>query len=72
MKELYAIKVSGPVGCGKTTKAWEIFEERKAAGLSTILVDDGKVKGICRGSDHDCVVIETVEEGHELTVTKIQ
>lgn len=72
MKELYKIKVSGPVGCGKTTKAWEIFEERKASGLSTVLVDDGKVKGIYRGSDPDYVTVETVEEGHDLTVTEVQ
>ena len=72
MKELHVIKVSGPVGCGKTTKAWEIFEERKAAGLSTILIDDGNVRDRYEGSDTDCVVIETVEEGHELTVTEVQ
>lgn len=66
------IKVSGPVGCGKTTKAWEIFDEREKAGLSTVLVDDGKVKGIYRGSDPDYVTIETVEEGHKLAVTEVR
>ena len=72
MKELHIIKVSGPVGCGKTTRAWEIFEERKAAGLSTILVDDGKVRDRYEGLDHACVVIETALEGHELTVTEVR
>lgn len=72
MKELHVIKVSGRVGCGKTTRAWEIFEEREAAGLSTILIDDGKVRGIYRGSNPDYVTVETVLEGYELTVTKVQ
>ena len=72
MKQLHVIKVSGPVGCGKTTKAWEIFDERGKAGLSTVLVDDGKVKGIYRGEDPAYVTVETVEEGHELTVTEVQ
>ena len=72
MKELYKIKVSGRVGCGKTTKAWEIFEEREAAGLSTVLVDDGKVRGIYRGANPDYVTVETALEGYELTVTEVQ
>ena len=72
MKELYKIKVSGPVGCGKTTRAWEIFDEREEAGLSTVLVDDGKVKGIYKGLDPDFVTVETVEEGYELAVTEVR
>lgn len=72
MKELYKIKVSGPVGCGKTTRAWVIFDEREEAGLSTVLVDDGKVKGIYRGEDPDYVTVEVVEEGHKLTVTEVR
>lgn len=72
MKELYKIKVSGPVGCGKTTRAWVIFDEREEAGLSTVLVDDGKVKGIYIGEDPDYVTIETVEEGQKLAVTEVR
>ena len=49
-----------------------IFDEREEAGLSTVLVDDGKVKGIYRGEDPDYVTVEVVEEGHELTVTEVR
>lgn len=72
MKELYKIKVSGPCRIAAADRAWEIFEERAEAGLSTILVDEGRVKGIYEGLDHDYVTVETVEEGHELTVTEVQ
>ena len=72
MKELYKIKVSGPVGCGKTTIAWEIFDEREEAGLSTVLVDDGEIRAVYEGRDPDYVTVVTALEGHELTVTEVQ
>lgn len=73
MKELYRIKISGPVCCGKTTRAWEIFEEREVAGLSTVLIDEGRVRGIYRGLNPDYVTIEVSEaEGHELKVTEVK
>lgn len=72
MKELYKIKVSGPVGCGKTTRANAIFEERAAEGLSTRMVDDGEIRAVYRGADPDYVTVVTALEGYELTVIKVQ
>jgi adenylylsulfate kinase-like enzyme len=71
MKELYKIQVRGKVCSGKTTKAEELFDERKAQSLSTKLVDDGSVREIYRGFNPDYVTIETVEDGGPLTVTKV-
>ncbi len=71
MKEPYKIQVRGKVCSGKTTKAEELFDERKAQGLSTKLVDDGSVRAIYQGANPDYVTIETVEDGGPLTVTKV-
>lgn len=72
MKQLYKIQVSGKVGCGKTTKAEELFDEMSSKGLSCRLVDDGSVRAKYRGENPDYVTIETVEDGGPLTVTKVQ
>lgn len=71
MKELYKIQVRGKVCSGKTTKAEELFDERKAKGLSTNLVDDGSIREVYRGFNPAYVTIETVEDGGPLTVTKV-
>lgn len=71
MQELYKVQVSGRVGCGKTTKAEELFEELEEAGVSAVLIDDGSVRAKYRGSNPDYVTVETVEDGGPLTVTKV-
>lgn len=42
MKSLYRIEIFGREGTGKSTRAREIFEQRKKLNLSTSLVDDDK------------------------------